>query len=123
MINITDTIVAPATNISIQAIALIRMSGFESFDIINKLLKLKIKKEKNVFVRNLYDKDKLVDQVVITSFINPNSFTGEDTVEIACHGGILNTRRIINLLVKNGARMALKGEFSQRAFVNNKIDL
>ncbi|AVN64072.1 tRNA modification GTPase [Mesoplasma florum] len=123
MINLNQTIVAPTTNISTQAISLIRISGDDSFNIINSLLKLKIKEEKNIWVRKMFDGDELVDEVVITSFVSPASFTGENVVEIACHGGILNTQRIINLIIKNGARMANKGEFSQRAFLNNKIDL
>ncbi|AVN63386.1 tRNA uridine-5-carboxymethylaminomethyl(34) synthesis GTPase MnmE [Mesoplasma florum] len=123
MINLNQTIVAPTTNISTQAISLIRISGDESFNIINSLLKIKIKEEKNVWVRKMFDGDEIVDEVVITSFISPASFTGENVVEIACHGGILNTQRIINLIIKSGARMANKGEFSQRAFLNNKIDL
>ncbi|WP_411710768.1 tRNA uridine-5-carboxymethylaminomethyl(34) synthesis GTPase MnmE [Mesoplasma florum] len=121
--NLNQTIVAPTTNISTQAISLIRISGDESFNIINSLLKIKIKEEKNVWVRKMFDGDEIVDEVVITSFISPASFTGENVVEIACHGGILNTQRIINLIIKSGARMANKGEFSQRAFLNNKIDL
>ncbi|AGY41082.1 GTPase and tRNA-U34 5-formylation enzyme TrmE [Mesoplasma florum W37] len=123
MNNFNQTIVAPTTNISTQAISLIRISGDDSFNIINKLLKTKIKEEKNVWVRKMFDGQELVDEVVITSFVSPASFTGENVVEIACHGGILNTQRIINLIIKNGARMANKGEFSQRAFLNNKIDL
>ncbi|ATZ17609.1 tRNA uridine-5-carboxymethylaminomethyl(34) synthesis GTPase MnmE [Mesoplasma melaleucae] len=123
MNNINQTIVAPTTNISTQAISLIRISGDDSFNIINKLLNLKITETKNVWVRKLFDKNELVDEVVLTSFVAPASFTGENVVEIACHGGILNTQRIINLIIKNGARMANKGEFSQRAFLNNKIDL
>ncbi|AVN60697.1 tRNA uridine-5-carboxymethylaminomethyl(34) synthesis GTPase MnmE [Mesoplasma florum] len=123
MNNLNQTIVAPTTNISTQAISLIRISGDDSFNIINKLLKTKIKEEKNVWVRKMFDGKELVDEVVITSFVSPASFTGENVVEIACHGGILNTQRIINLIIKNGARMANKGEFSQRAFLNNKIDL
>ncbi|AVN62055.1 tRNA uridine-5-carboxymethylaminomethyl(34) synthesis GTPase MnmE [Mesoplasma coleopterae] len=123
MNNLNQTIVAPTTNISTQAISLIRISGDDSFNIINKLLKTKIKEEKNVWVRKMFDGQELVDEVVITSFVSPASFTGENVVEIACHGGILNTQRIINLIIKNGARMANKGEFSQRAFLNNKIDL
>lgn len=123
MNNINQTIVAPTTNISTQAISLIRITGDDSFNIINKLLNKKIAETKNVWVRKLFDKSELVDEVVLTSFVAPASFTGENVVEIACHGGVLNTQRIINLIIKNGARMANKGEFSQRAFLNNKIDL
>ncbi|PPE04806.1 tRNA modification GTPase TrmE [Entomoplasma ellychniae] len=123
MKNINQTIVAPTTSLTNQAIALIRISGDEAFDIINKLIKYPIDKTKNVLFKKLYDEKDLVDEVIITSFVAPNSFTGEDVIEIACHGGILNTQRIIKLIIKKGARMANKGEFSQRAFLNNKIDL
>ncbi|PPE06663.1 tRNA uridine-5-carboxymethylaminomethyl(34) synthesis GTPase MnmE [Mesoplasma corruscae] len=123
MKSINQTIVAPTTSLTNQAIALIRISGDEAFDIINKLIKYPIDKTKNVLFKKLYDEKELVDEVIITSFVAPNSFTGEDVIEIACHGGILNTQRIIKLIIKKGARMANKGEFSQRAFLNNKIDL
>ncbi|WP_144402417.1 tRNA uridine-5-carboxymethylaminomethyl(34) synthesis GTPase MnmE [Mycoplasma yeatsii] len=120
-----DTVVAPATNISAQAIALIRISGDEAFTVINRLLKEKdqIQTKRGIFVRKLYFKDELIDEVVLTCFVAPNSFTGENVVEIACHGGILNTNRIINIITQSGARMAMRGEFSQRSFVNGKIDL
>ncbi|UWD35450.1 tRNA uridine-5-carboxymethylaminomethyl(34) synthesis GTPase MnmE [Mycoplasma cottewii] len=120
-----DTVVAPATNISTQAIALIRISGDEAFTVINRLLKEKdqIQTKRGIFVRKLYFKDELIDEVVLTCFVAPNSFTGENVVEIACHGGILNTNRIINIITQSGARMAMRGEFSQRSFVNGKIDL
>ncbi|AJM71521.1 tRNA modification GTPase TrmE [Mycoplasma yeatsii GM274B] len=125
MITLQDTVVAPATNISAQAIALIRISGDEAFTVINRLLKEKdqIQTKRGIFVRKLYFKDELIDEVVLTCFVAPNSFTGENVVEIACHGGILNTNRIINIITQSGARMAMRGEFSQRSFVNGKIDL
>jgi len=123
MININHTIVAPATNIATQAIALIRISGDESFEIMNKLLKKPIPQKRGFYFRRLFDHDQLIDEVVVTYYQAPNSFTGEEVVEIACHGGILNTNRIINLIIQNGAKMAMRGEFSQRAFLNGKIDL
>ncbi|WP_027063478.1 tRNA uridine-5-carboxymethylaminomethyl(34) synthesis GTPase MnmE [Mesoplasma seiffertii] len=123
MANLNDTIVAPATNIATQAIALIRISGDDAFAITNQLLKKPVPLTKGVFVRKLYDNNALVDEVVLTTFVNPQSFTGENVVEIACHGGILNTNRIIKLILNQGARMAMKGEFSQRSFLNGKIDL
>ncbi|WP_031542360.1 tRNA uridine-5-carboxymethylaminomethyl(34) synthesis GTPase MnmE [Mesoplasma photuris] len=123
MAKIVDTIVAPSTTITTQAIALIRISGDDAFSIINKLLKKEVPQTKGIYFRQIFDKDKLVDEVVINAFVNPSSFTGENTIEIACHGGILNTNRIIKLIISAGARMAQKGEFSQRAFLNGKIDL
>ncbi|AME11310.1 tRNA modification GTPase TrmE [Mycoplasma mycoides subsp. mycoides] len=121
---INDTVVAPATNISTQAIALIRVSGSEAFLIVNKLIKdKKLEEKRGLFLRKLYFEDELIDEVVLSCFVAPNSFTGENVVEIACHGGILNTNKIINILIQSGARMALRGEFSQRSFLNGKIDL
>lgn len=123
MININDTIVAPVTNISTQAIALIRISGDDAFSIIDQLIDQKLTFNRGLYLRKIYDNQKLVDEVVVNIFTNPNSFTGENVVEIACHGGILNTNRILKLIISKGARLALKGEFSQRAFINGKIDL
>ena len=120
---VNDTIIAPATNLTTQAIALIRLSGSEALNLINQLTHQPIPAARGFYFRRLYDQKQLVDEVVITFYQAPASFTGEEVVEIACHGGILNTQRIINLLIQKGARMALKGEFSQRAFLNNKIDL
>ncbi len=120
---ILDTIVAPATNIAQQALAIIRISGSDSFSIINKLLKKPVKRVRQVNFRDLYWKGQLLDQVVITCFIAPSSFTGEDVIEINCHGGILVTNKILTTLINSGARMALPGEFSQRAFLNDKISL
>ncbi|WP_026389479.1 tRNA uridine-5-carboxymethylaminomethyl(34) synthesis GTPase MnmE [[Acholeplasma] multilocale] len=123
MANINDTIVAPATNIATQAIALIRISGDDAFKITNSLLKKDVPLKRGAYLRKMYDGETLVDEVVLTVYTNPHSFTGEDVVEIACHGGILNTNRIIGLILNCGARMAMKGEFSQRSFLNGKIDL
>ncbi|ATZ16046.1 tRNA modification GTPase [Entomoplasma freundtii] len=120
---IQDTILAPATKITTQAIALLRISGDDAFKIINQVVKKRVPKEQGVFYRGLYDGDLLVDDVVITTFVHPNSFTGENVVEIACHGGVLNTERILQLILKTGARLALPGEFSQRAYLNGKITL
>ncbi|ATG97710.1 tRNA uridine-5-carboxymethylaminomethyl(34) synthesis GTPase MnmE [Mesoplasma lactucae] len=123
MAQINDTIVAPATNIATQAISLIRISGEDAREITNKMTKKPVPDKRGFYLRKLYEGSELVDEVVINFYNAPNSFTGEEVVEIACHGGILNTNHIINVILKNGARMALKGEFSQRAFLNGKIDL
>ncbi|ATZ16906.1 tRNA modification GTPase TrmE [Williamsoniiplasma luminosum] len=122
-INITDTIVAPATTIATQAIALIRISGDDALKIFNRISPKNVPHKKGIYVRKIYDQQNLVDEVVVNAYFAPESFTGENVVEIACHGGVLNTNRIIKLILNNGARMALKGEFSQRSFLNNKINL
>lgn len=121
--NINDTIVAPATKIATQAISVLRISGDDAFKILNKLVTKAVPRKKGVYYRGIYDHDLLIDDVVITTFVRPSSFTGENIVEIACHGGILNTERILQLILKNGARLALPGEFSQRAYLNGKITL
>ena len=120
-----DTIVACATPLARSALAVIRMSGDESFEIIKKVIhkkNLTIKGNESIFLK-IYDEDDLVDETITSFFVAPNSFTGFNTVEITCHGSLITVERIIDLLIKNGARRALKGEFSYQAYMNNKIDL
>ncbi|PQP78829.1 tRNA uridine-5-carboxymethylaminomethyl(34) synthesis GTPase MnmE [Spiroplasma sp. ChiS] len=121
---IEDTIIAPATAMIKQAIAIIRMSGVNSYKIINKVFSKKVIQEGNqIYYGYLRDGKEIIDQVILVCFQKPNSFTGEDIIEINCHGGVLVTNNIIKLLLKNGARLANKGEFSQRAFLNGKLNL
>ncbi|WP_348735814.1 tRNA uridine-5-carboxymethylaminomethyl(34) synthesis GTPase MnmE [Spiroplasma endosymbiont of Ammophila pubescens] len=121
---IEDTIIAPATAMVKQAIAIIRMSGVDSYKIINKVFSKKIIPHRNqIYYGYLRDGKEIIDQVILVCFQKPNSFTGEDIIEINCHGGVLVTNNIIKLLLKNGARLANKGEFSQRAFLNGKLNL
>ncbi|APE75779.1 tRNA uridine-5-carboxymethylaminomethyl(34) synthesis GTPase MnmE [Spiroplasma citri] len=121
---IEDTIIAPATAMVKQAIAIIRMSGVDSYKIINKVFSKKVIQEgKQIYYGYLRDGKEIIDQVILFCFQKPNSFTGEDIIEINCHGGVLVTNNIIKLLLKNGARLANKGEFSQRAFLNGKLNL
>ena len=125
------TICAIATPAGLGATAMIRISGPEAFGIAGKLFS-----EKSNFAElepnyakfaSLYDfsneKRELIDQVVVTKFATPHSFTGEDVVEISCHGSVYIQHRIIELLIANGCRMAAPGEFTQRAFMNGKLDL
>ncbi|WP_422398411.1 tRNA uridine-5-carboxymethylaminomethyl(34) synthesis GTPase MnmE [Spiroplasma endosymbiont of Cantharis rufa] len=121
--NINDTIVACATKVAKQAISIIRISGESAFKITNRLLKNKLKKSSKIQIRKLFDKKDIIDEALILTFENGNSFTGEDVVEIQCHGGILLTNHIVSLLISYGARPALPGEFSQRAYLNGKINL
>ncbi|WP_342252749.1 tRNA uridine-5-carboxymethylaminomethyl(34) synthesis GTPase MnmE [Spiroplasma endosymbiont of Amphibalanus improvisus] len=119
-----ETIVAPATNLNKQAIAIIRISGPETYNIINKILDKPIKNNsKNVNYRWIISEKEKIDEVIIINYVKPKSFTGEDLIEINCHGGPINVTRIIKLIIKNGARMAEKGEFSRIAFINGKINL
>ncbi|AHF58345.1 tRNA uridine-5-carboxymethylaminomethyl(34) synthesis GTPase MnmE [Spiroplasma eriocheiris] len=121
---INDTIVAPTTSMMNQAISIIRLSGPDAFPIINKIFSKVVKPHKNeIHYGFIKDGAETLDQVLLMCFENPNSFTGEDVIEINCHGGVYITNKILKLLLKNGARLANRGEFSQRAFLNGKINL
>ncbi len=120
-----DTIVSLATPPMMGALAVIRLSGPEAFQIVTKsftkdLTKLK---DKAIVYGKLFDDEQLVDEVVAFCFVGPASFTGEDVVEISCHGSMLIANEIVSLMIKNGARLAVPGEFSNRAYINGKVDL
>lgn len=120
-----ETIVALATPPLKSALAIVRLSGDDCFKIVSKAFSKEIKpiNDKEVHYGFVQDNGKQIDQVVLLSYVNPHSFTGEDSVEIICHGSPLIANEIIALLIKNGARMATNGEFSSRAYLNGKIDL
>lgn len=119
-----DTIAAIATPNINSAISIIRISGPKSFDIINTLSKKIVQKKGYTFSKEyIYEKDHVIDEVIVLKFVSPRSYTGEDLVEINCHGGILLTNKILNLILDCGARLAENGEFTKRAFLNNKISL
>lgn len=120
-----ETIVALATPPLKSALAIIRLSGDDCFDIVSKIFSKKLSKDnkREIHYGFIVDGDKKIDQVVLLTYVKPHSFTGEDSVEIMCHGSPLIANQIISLLLKKGARMATNGEFSSRAYLNNKIDL
>jgi len=119
-----DVIVALATAPMESAIGVIRVSGEESFELLNKIFSRKIKVEGyKAYYGNIVDKDEIIDEVVINTFVAPHSFTGENSFEISCHGGIFVINKIIQTCIKYGARLANRGEFSKRAYLNNRIDL
>lgn len=121
-----DTIVATATPPGIGAIGVIRLSGNKSFEIINNLFSskdLSIQPANTLHVGYLKDGDILIDEVVISIFKAPSSYTGEDVIEISCHGSPHIQQQVINALIHYGARLAKAGEFTQRAFLNGKLDL
>lgn len=120
-----ETIVALATAPLKSALAIIRVSGDDAFAIVSKCFSKDIRdiKERTLLFGNIVDDDKVVDEVVLAIYKGPKSFTGEDLVEIMCHGSMLITNEIIELLLKFGARYATNGEYSSRAFLNNRIDL
>lgn len=129
MIN-TDTIVALATPFAVGAIGVVRISGDKTFDIIDTIFVFRNKKKNinnidshTVHLGDLVYKGITIDEVLITIFKNPNSYTGEDLVEISCHGSLYIQKEIINVLIQSGARAAEAGEFTMRAFLNGKMDL
>ena len=120
-----ETIVALATPPAKSALALIRVSGDDCFKIVSKAFSKDLNnvKERGIHYGYIVDGEKKIDQVVLLAYVAPHSFTGENSVEIISHGSLLIINQIIDVLLKNGARMATNGEFSSRAFLNGKIDL
>lgn len=121
-----DTIVALATAPGVAAIGVIRLSGPRSFDIINHLFHSKDLTKENthtIHVGFLKDGETTLDEVVVSLFRGPRSYTGEDVVEISAHGSPFVQQKIIDACIKYGARLAKPGEFTQRAFLNGKLDL
>ena len=127
----TDTIAAIATGMTHSGIGIIRVSGDEALNVVDKIFVDKnynpvMKEMKSHTIRYgfiLDDKKEAVDEVMVSFMKGPRSFTAEDTVEINCHGGILIMNRILELVIKSGARLAEPGEFTKRAFLNGRIDL
>lgn len=126
---ITDTIAAIATALSPSGIGIIRISGEEAFEVANRIFKAKSGKSilemqsHTVHYGHIYDGEEIIDEVMVLLMKAPNSFTMEDTVEIDCHGGVYVMNRILQTVLKNGARLSEPGEFTKRAFLNGRIDL
>jgi len=124
-----DTIAAIATARGEGAIGIVRISGEKSLDVLDKICTFKNgKSTKELESRKLYyghimDGDKLIDEVLVSFMKGPNTYTCEDVVEINCHGGVVPLTRILKLVLRHGARMAEPGEFTQRAFLNGRLDL
>jgi tRNA modification GTPase len=122
-----DTIIALATPQGSGAIAVIRLSGAHAIEVVDKIFFSKKKLEnitsQSIVLGTIKKEDEIVDEVLISVFRNPKSYTGEDTVEISCHGSPYIIKTILELLVQNNVRMAQPGEFTQRAFMNGKLDL
>ncbi len=123
-----DTICAIATARATAAIGVIRVSGDDAFKICEKIIKMKTKPLSQMSAAamrlgTIYDGDMPIDESLCCVFFAPNSYTGENTVEINCHGGIAILERVLKLLIKSGARQADAGEFTKRAFLNGKLDL
>ena len=120
-----ETIVALATAPLKSALHIIRVSGDDCFDIVSKCFSKDIRdiKERTLLVGHILDGEKIVDEVVVAIYKGPKSFTGEDLVEIICHGSVLIANEIISLLLSKGARLAANGEYTSRAFLHERIDL
>lgn len=126
----TETIAAIATAMANAGIGIIRISGEEAFQVIDRVYRpkkgtklLSQAESHTVHYGYIYDGEKIVDEVMVLTLRAPNTYTREDTIEIDCHGGTLVMRRILETVLKNGARAAEPGEFTKRAFLNGRIDL
>ncbi|MCM8807392.1 MAG: tRNA uridine-5-carboxymethylaminomethyl(34) synthesis GTPase MnmE [Candidatus Omnitrophica bacterium] len=130
-----DTIVAISTPLGISGIGIVRLSGKDTYRIIEEIFvpgknpkkrkKLKIENlpSHTVYYGHIVDNGKIIDEVIVTIMKSPKSYTREDMAEIGCHGGIIPLKEVLNLCIKKGARLAEPGEFTKRAFLNGRIDL
>ena len=129
MIFKSETIAAIATALSDSGIGIVRVSGDEAIAVVNKIYRSKGKavltdyESHTIHYGFIYDGEDLIDEVMVSVFKAPRSYTTEDTVEINCHGGVLVVNKVLETVIKNGARIAQPGEFTKRAFLNGRIDL
>ncbi len=128
--NNQDTIIALATSSGMGAIAVIRLSGKDAISIVDAVFKSKIgnksllkQKTHTIHLGHIVDTNRFIDEVLVSIFKDPNSYTGENVIEISCHGSVFIQQEIIQLFIKNGIRLANPGEFTLRAFLNGKLDL
>ncbi len=126
----TDTIAAISTAVSASGIGIIRLSGCQALEIADRVYRSKVKNKRladvpthTIHYGHIYDRDEIVDEVLVMVMHGPRTFTGEDTVEIDCHGGIYAMKKVLDCVLKNGARIAEPGEFTKRAFLNGRLDL
>ena len=125
-----DTIIALATSAGVGAISVIRISGENAIQIVNKHFKSKFGnknlnnvKSHTIHLGNIIENERIIDEVLVSIFKNPHSYTGENVVEINCHGSVYIQQEILQLFIKKGVRNANAGEFTLRAFLNGKMDL
>src|SRR3954464_2885679 len=121
---ITSLVTAPIT----QNIALIRISGSKTYQIISQVFdrplpKYPQKKPQLIFGKIINSQKEIIDEVLLLCFYKPHSFTGEDVVEISCHGNLFIVNQILQLILENGAELAKEGEFTKQAFFNGKLNL
>ena len=126
----SDTIAAAATAMTDSGIGIVRISGDDAFSVLERVFRPKNENKRmkdqpayTVHYGTIYDGEEMLDEVLVLFMRAPHSYTKEDTVEIDCHGGVFVMRRILETVVKNGARYAQRGEFTKRAFLNGRIDL
>ena len=125
----TDTIAAIATAMSNSGIGIVRLSGDEAVSIVDKIFVMKNQKRladmptHTIHYGHIKDGDEIIDEVMVLLMKGPRSYTREDTVEIDCHGGVYVVKRVLETVLRNGARPAEPGEFTKRAFLNGRIDL
>ncbi len=120
---LNDTICAISTSLKEGAISIVRISGEDTFSIIKEISDIKKIEANKIKYGHIFDDGEMLDEVLISFFVGPKSFTREDMAEINCHGGVYVTRAILNLLLSKGCRLAEPGEFSKRAYLNGRIDL
>ena len=125
-----DTIAAVATAMSASGIGIVRISGEDCMDVIHRIYRSKGGKfdirtadSHTIHYGYIYDGEEIIDEVLVMIMKAPRTFTGENTVEIDCHGGVYAMRRVLETVIKNGARIAEPGEFTKRAFLNGRLDL
>ena len=127
--DINDTITAISTPIGESGIGIVRISGRDALKVTDKIFVSKDGKKPSSFKTYtthygwIAEKSKIIDEVILTVMRAPKSYTKEDIVEINCHGGIVALRRVLDLVLENGCRLASPGEFTKRAFLNGRIDL
>lgn len=118
-----DTIAAISTPLGTGGVGIIRISGDKSFEVAKKIFSKPDLKAGVIAFGNILDDGKIIDEVIVLPFKSPKSYTGEDVIEIHCHGGVNVVRNVLDIVLKNGARLAERGEFTKRAFLNKKMDL
>ena len=120
-----DTIVAISTAIGVGAISIVRLSGKDAIDIVDSIFSRDLKNVEShkVVYGYIKDNEEVIDEVLVTVMKSPKTYTLEDIVEISCHGSIATTKKILELIMLKGARLAEKGEFTKRAYLNGRIDL
>ena len=121
----SDTICAISTALGVGAISIIRVSGDEAIDIVNKIFDKDLTKKESHTINygHIVYNGEIIDEVMVSIMKSPKTFTKEDTIEINSHGGVAVTNKVLEILLLEGARLAEPGEFTKRAFLNGRIDL